>query len=91
MSDQQTLFESDSEEKIEDVVRFLHQLADAMAQRGKQVQLRKGSETFTFFVPDTVSFEVEFEEAVTDEGLARELEIEIEWLEAAAAASDEEE
>lgn len=91
MSDERTLFESDSQEKIEDVVRFLHQLADAMAQRSKQVRLRKGDETFTFPVPDLVSFEVEFEEEETEAGLVRELELEIEWLEAPAQSGEEEE
>lgn len=91
MSDERTLFESDSQENVENVARFLHQLADAMVQRDKQVQLRKGEDTFTFFVPAVVSFEVEFEEEETDEGLARELEIEIGWLEPAAPAGEEEE
>lgn len=91
MSDERTLFESDSQENVENVARFLHQLADAMIQRDKQVQLRKGEDTFSFFVPDIVSFEVEFEEEETDEGLARELEIEIAWLEPAAPAGEEEE
>lgn len=89
MSEEETRFESDTQERIEDVVRFLRQLADAMSQRRKHVQLRKGGETFTFAVPDTVSLEVEFEEEQTDEGLARELEIEIEWLEAAIAEEEE--
>ena len=90
MSDEQTLFESESREKIEDVVRFLRQLADAMAQRKKHVQLRKGDKVYTFAVPDHVSFEVELEEEETDAGTVRELEIEIEWLELAPPAEDEE-
>ena len=92
MIDEQILFESEGQEKIESVVRFLRQLADAMSQRGKHVRLRKGDDVYTFAVPDMVSFEVELEEEETNEGRVRELEIEIEWLEAAVpAGADEEE
>jgi amphi-Trp domain-containing protein len=79
MGEETVLFESEEAKDIQSVSRFLHELADQVAE--KQVVLGEGEDKLIITLPDNVELEIEVEVEVEDGKVERSLEIEIEWTE----------
>jgi amphi-Trp domain-containing protein len=80
MGDEKTLYKSESERSVGEVVDFLQQLAQWVSER--RLTYERGDETVVIEIPENVSLEIEIEEE--DAGkkrVKRSLEIEIEWVE----------
>ena len=84
MSEEETLYESESLRTVPEVIDFIRQLAHWLEDR--RIIFPHGEETMELQIPDEVVLEIEVEEE--DAGpnrLKRSLEIEIEWSEQMAA------
>ncbi|NPA48869.1 MAG: amphi-Trp domain-containing protein [Thermodesulfobacteria bacterium] len=77
MAEKKVLFKSEEPRSLEDVARFLRELADRLSQ-GKVV-LRRGGEEITLNIPPNVVLELKAEEKVKPSKTKYSLEIEIEW------------
>ncbi len=96
MADEKTLYESENERSVDEVVDFLQQLAQWLSER--RLSFEQDGQTTFLEIPERLMLEIEIEEEEGDDGLKRSLEIEIEWLtawaeqqEAAMFAGGEEE
>ena len=86
MGEERTLYESESRQTIPDVVNFLQQLSQWIADQ--RIVIQDAEETVMIEIPHNVMLEIEVEEE--DEGpnrVKRSLEIEIEWIEDKATRS----
>jgi amphi-Trp domain-containing protein len=73
------LFKSEERKSRSDVVAFLHQLADKVAEG--QVVLRQGQEEITLQLPRNLILEVQVEdEDKRSKGTQHSLEVEIKWF-----------
>jgi amphi-Trp domain-containing protein len=73
------LFKSEERKSIQGVAKFLHQLADKLAEN--KVILRRGTEEIQVSIPDNVILELKVEEEIKKGKTQKSLEIEIEWIE----------
>ena len=86
MSEERTLYESETQRTIPQVIDFLRQLSFWLGDR--RLAFEEDGETVIVEIPNEVVLEIEIEEE--DEGenqVKRSLEIEIEWVEEKARAS----
>ncbi|HSM57523.1 MAG TPA: amphi-Trp domain-containing protein [Candidatus Sulfomarinibacteraceae bacterium] len=79
MAKEIVLFKSEEQMSLENVISFLHELADKLATN--EVTLQKGSESLTLQVPNRLVLEVKAEEEAKGERTQRSLEVELEWYE----------
>lgn len=92
MSEERTIYESETKRSLPEVVDFLQQLAQWLGEG--QLTVDKGGETMVIDIPSNVVLEIEIEEEDDGAGqVKRSLEIEIEWTEGSefSLARDEEE
>lgn len=92
MGDERTLYESETQRTIPEVIDFLQQLAHWLADR--RLAVDDGEKTMVIEIPDEVVLEIEIEEEDEGDGqVKRSLEIELEWMaeKTAPTAADEEE
>ncbi|MDX1662907.1 MAG: amphi-Trp domain-containing protein [Candidatus Promineifilaceae bacterium] len=84
MSEEKTLYESESYRTVPEVIEFFRQLAHWLEDR--RIIFPHGEEEIVIEIPDEVVLEIELEEE--DAGvnrIERSLEIEIEWTEDTSA------
>lgn len=80
MSREVTLFKSKERRNKDEVVAFLHQLADKIDSG--TVVLSQGSEELTLNLADNITLEVEVEEEKKrSKGIQYSLEVELKWYE----------
>jgi amphi-Trp domain-containing protein len=80
MSEERTIYESETKRSLPEVVDFLQQLAQWLSEG--QLTVDKGDEPVVIEIPSNVVLEIEIEEEDEGEGqVKRSLEIEIEWTE----------
>lgn len=92
MGEERTLYDSETERTIPEVMAFLQELMHWLGDR--RFIIDRGEETIVIEIPDEVVLEIEIEEEFEGENrVKRSLEIEIEWVEEkeADAASNGEE
>jgi amphi-Trp domain-containing protein len=73
------LVKSDLRKTLPEVAAFLHELADKV--ESGEVTLLQGGQDVSIALPDTVSFELEYYEKPKKQGVKKQLEIELEWVE----------
>jgi amphi-Trp domain-containing protein len=73
------LFKSEERKDLQEVVAFLHELADKLA--GNRLTLHQGQETLHLDIPNNVVLELKVEEEEKGTSTKRSLEVEIEWKE----------
>lgn len=79
MSEKKTLFRAEEWKARQSTAVFLRELADNL--EAGEVTLRRGSEEFSFSLPETLELEITVTEKTKEHKTERELEIEIEWTE----------
>jgi len=79
MGQETVLFKSEEHKDLPDVVKFLHQLADKLAQN--EVTLRQGVNELKLSIPNKVVLEIKVEQEEKHQSTKHSLEIEIEWVE----------
>lgn len=79
MSKKDVLFSSEEWKARQSVAAFLRELADNLEQG--EITLRRGEQTVSLILPETIEMEIEVTEKVKRNKTERELEIELEWTE----------
>ena len=79
MAKKNVIVKSDLRKKLPDVAVFLRELADKV-ETG-QVTLVQGGQDVLIEIPDTVDFELEYYEQAKKQGIKKQLEIELKWVE----------
>ena len=79
MAKKNVLVKSDLRKNLPDVAAFLRELADKV--ESGQLTLVQGEQDVKVDLPETVSFELEFYEQAKKQGIKKQLEIELEWVE----------
>jgi len=89
MGEERTLYESETERTIPEVMAFLQELTHWLKER--RFLIDRGEETVVIEIPEDVVLEIEIEEEYEGENrVKRSLEIEIEWVEEKAGGGEEE-
>ena len=79
MAKKNVIVKSDLRKNLPDVAAFLRELADKL-ETG-HVTLVQVGEDVTVKLPDTLDFELEYYEQAKKNGLKKQLEIELKWVE----------
>lgn len=79
MAKKNVIVKSELLQKLPDVAGFLRELADKV-EAGK-ITLVQGGQDIVVDLPATVEFEIEYYEQPKKQGLKKQLEIEIQWVE----------
>jgi amphi-Trp domain-containing protein len=79
MAKKNVLVKSELHKNLPEVAAFLRELADKV-DTGK-VTLVQGGQDVVVELPDTVEFEVDYYEQPKKQGLKKQLEIELQWVE----------
>jgi amphi-Trp domain-containing protein len=79
MAKKNVLVKSEQRKKLSDSAAFLRELADKI-ETG-QVTLMQAGQDVVIDLPETVSFELEYNEQTKKHGLKKQLEIELQWTE----------
>lgn len=80
MGEEKTLYESETNRTVPEVIEFLKQLSHWLGDR--RLTFDDGEQTVEINIPDDVVLEIEIEEEEEDNNrVKRKLEIEIEWVE----------
>ena len=80
MGEERTLYESETERTIPEVIAFLQELTHWLGDG--RLLIDRGEETVVIDIPDEVVLEIEIEEEYEGkQRVKRSLEIEIEWVE----------
>ena len=79
MAKKNVIVKSELLQKLPDVAVFLRELADKV--EGGQITLVQGGQDVVVDLPANVEFEIEYYEQPKKQGLKKQLEIEIQWVE----------
>ena len=79
MAKKNVIVKSELRKTLPEVASFLRELADKV--EAGQVTLVQAGQDVTVELPDSVDFELEYYEQVKKNGLKKQLEIELEWIE----------
>ena len=79
MAKKNVIVKSELLQKLPDVAVFLRELADKV--EGGQITLVQSGQDVVVDLPATVEFEIEYYEQPKKQGLKKQLEIEIQWVE----------
>ncbi len=77
MGKETRLFKSEERQSRAEVVNFLRQLADKVAEG--QVSLSQGAQAISLELPQRLVLEVQVEDEQTSRGIQHSLEVEISW------------
>ena len=79
MGKETVFFKTEERKALADVVDFLYQLADRLAQN--EVTLQQGSDKLKLSIPKHVVLELKVQEEITGRIAKHSLELDIEWTE----------
>ena len=79
MAKKNVIVKSELRKTLPEVASFLRELADKV-ETGKVTLVQAGQDV-TVELPDSVDFELEYYEQTKKNGLKKQLEIELEWIE----------